>query len=185
MRADGRRERLEPGARLALGDRLALEFKGTKDLHLYVIDEDDHGRAYALFPLPGLEIRNPLAAGRTHVLPGVQQGQDTFWKVDSTGGREHLLVLASLERLVEFEAEMSRLPRPAEGSSAMSVPAKAIVRLRGIGGLARSSPPSAAPGTGTRLFELAESLAGRSEVVQGPWLRRIDLENPAPDDEDR
>lgn len=179
VRRNGRRERLEPGAKLALGDRLSLDLKASRSLHVYVLDEDDRGHAYALFPLPGLELQNPLSAGQSHVLPGQDaDGTTNEWSVTSVGGQEHLLVLASPERLVDFEAEMARLPRPQPGEAGIAIPEDVKVRLRGIGGLVQSSKPRASHGDGTKLFELAETLAGHSEQVQGPWLRRIDLENP-------
>lgn len=175
----GVRDRLESGARLKLGDRLSLEFEASQDLHVYVVNEDDQGRAYALFPMPGLDLANPLPANRKHVLPGSIDGEPRDWQVTTPGGREHLLVLASPERLIEFEAELNALPRPREGQMAMEIPQSAKVRLRGIGGLV-DAPDRAADGTAGRLFEMAESLAGETEVVQGAWVRRIELENPAP-----
>jgi hypothetical protein len=173
----GARERLEPGALLALQDHLTLEFKASVPLHVYVIDEDDNGHSYALFPLPGLEPRNPLAPGTTHVLPGSRDGAEQSWLVDSPGGREHLLVLASPTRLIEFEAEMNNLARA--GQSAVPIPETTIARLRGIGGLADS--PAASDGKpAERLFEMAKKIAARSEVVKGIWVRTIELENPRP-----
>jgi len=170
-------QRLENGARLALGDILHLEFQASTSVHVYVINEDEAGHAHALFPMPGFEPRNPLAAGARHVLPGTRNGEEQSWVVDTPGGREHLMVLASPTRLVEFEADMSALARP--GQTAIPLPESAMVRLRGIGGLAAA--PTVAPGESAgRLFEMAERLAARSEVVQGVWMRRIDLENPRP-----
>ncbi len=171
-------ERIGAGARLVLGDRLTLEFRASRPLHVYVLNEDEEGRAYALFPLPGFDLRNPLSAGATHVLPGSRDGQEQAWTVDSAGGREYLMVLASPMRLDWFEAEMSGLARP--GQAAALIPDEAKLRLRGIGGL---SPAPAAGGRGSagRLFEMAGRLASRSEVVEGVWLRRIELENPRPE----
>jgi hypothetical protein len=175
----GRRERLESGARLALNDRLSLEIEASRDLHVYVVNEDERGRAYALFPLPSLDLENPLAAGRTHVLPGRVDGQPKSWVVDTPGGREHLLVLASPERLMEFEAELNALPRPRDGQLAMALPESARIHLRGIGGMTEA-PGQAAEGTAGRLFEMADQLADESETVRGTWVRRIELKNPEP-----
>ena len=170
-------ERLQDGAHLALGDSLQLEFQASTSVHVYVINEDEDGHAYALFPMPGFEPRNPLAAGAIHVLPGTRNGEKQSWVVDTPGGREHLMVLASSMRLVEFEADMSALARP--GQTVLLLPESTKVRLRGIGGLAAA--PATPEGTSaSRLFEMAERLAARPEVVQGVWMRRIDLENPRP-----
>src|SRR5262249_24350297 len=126
-----------------------------------------------------LEPKNPLPAEETHLLPGVDTEQrQAYWNVTSAGGREHVMVLASPQRIVEFEAEMMRLPKPEPGANAVAIPGEAMVRVRGIGGLVRSKRPAPAREKATSLFEMAEKLAGKSERVEGPWLRRIDLENP-------
>jgi serine/threonine-protein kinase len=175
------RERLDTGAQLALGDALTLEFQGSRPLFVYVLNEDEAGHAYALFPLPGLTEQNPLAPGVPHVLPGTRTGGGAgtvSWVVDSPGGREHLIVLASPERLTDFEAEMNALMRP--GESAVAVPESAKVRLRGIGSLAESEAVPARPGEARRVFEMAERLATKAEVATGVWMRQIELENPKP-----
>ncbi len=171
-----KRERLADGARLSLGDNLTLELEASTALHVYVINEDDAGHAYALFPLPRVEPQNPLRAGTPHVLPGTRDGERQSWVVDSAGGREHLIVVASPTRLVEFEAEMNALARP--GENAIAVPGAAEILLRGIGGLAKTSSPQARGGSAARLFDMAERLASRAEVAQGVWMRRIELANP-------
>jgi eukaryotic-like serine/threonine-protein kinase len=146
-------------------------------LYVYVIDEDDAGHSYSLFPLPGLEPGNPLPADQSLTLPGTRGGAPVSWTVNSPGGREHLMVLASPTRLVEFEAAMNGLARP--GEEAVSIPESAKPYLRGIGGLANSPAASPTKSAGP-LFEMAQELAHRSEVVQGVWLRRLELENPRP-----
>jgi eukaryotic-like serine/threonine-protein kinase len=171
------RERIEPGARLALDDRLNLEFRASTPLHVYVIDEDDAGHAYSLFPLPGVEPGNPLPAGQSLLLPGSRGGRPMSWTVNSPGGREHLMVLASPTRLVEFEAAMNGLARP--GEDAVLIPETAMGHLRGIGGLA-DSPASGVARSAGPLFEMAQTLASRSEVANGVWLRRVELESPRP-----
>jgi hypothetical protein len=175
----GQRDRLESGSRLELGDMLSLELEASTELHVYVINEDEQGRAFALFPMPNLDLANPLPANRKYVLPGSIDGQPKYWEVDTPGGREHLLVLASPERLIEFEDEMNALPLPREGQLAREIPQSARVRLRGIGGIA-DAPDRAPDGTAGRLFEMADKLAGKAEVVEGAWVRRIELENPVP-----
>jgi serine/threonine protein kinase len=170
------RERLDPGARLSLGDSLTLEFETSAPVHVYVINEDEAGHAYALFPLPGFEPRNPLSPGTRHLLPGVRDGKSLSWTVDSPGGREHLLVLASPDRLIEFEAEMNALARP--GQTAVPIPESARLRLRGLGGLSETPSPAGGGTSAGRLFEMAQRLAAGSEEAHGVWMRRIDLENP-------
>jgi hypothetical protein len=172
------RERLTSGDRLAIGDKLALEIEGTVPLHVYVFNEDERGESYALFPLPDLVLQNPLPAEERHLLPGADR-HETYdsWKVTSAGGREHLVVLASPEPLLEIEAELEKLPRPRPGAAAMPVPEDAMVRLRGIGGVAASAGPASEASAG-RLFEIARRLAGSPERIEGVWMRQIELLNP-------
>ncbi len=177
VRPDGRRERLSQGARLAIGDAISLEFEASQDVYLYVINEDEAGHAYALFPLPDIAPKNPLPAGTSHTIP-----EKISWRVDTPGGREHLLVLASPERLIEFEAEMNKLARPrldGRPVQAVGLSEQARVHLRGIGGLV-DTPEEVPTGSAQRLFEMAGRLASDREVVEGVWLRQIELENPAP-----
>ena len=112
-----------------------------------------------------------------HLLPGHRAGKPLSWTVDSPGGREHLLVLASPTRLVEYEAEMARLARPGQVAVALSNTAR--VHLRGLGKLTESAPAktTTTPSAG-RLFDMAARLASGSQSVSGVWIRRMDLENP-------
>jgi hypothetical protein len=72
---------------------------------------------------------------------------------------------------------MNALARP--GENAVSIPESAKLHLRGIGGLAESPAASGEKSAG-HLFDMAQRLASRSEVVKGVWMRRIELENPPP-----
>jgi hypothetical protein len=168
---------LGPGDRLALGDRLTLEFRASTALNVYVLDEDEAGHTFVLFPLPELQPQNPLPAGGPHVLPGTSAGNALSWTVDTAGGREHLLVVASPERLVDLERELARVARP--GQTAVLLDAAARMQLRGLGRLSTSpvARPATPPGP---LFERVERLAAGSERIAGVWIRRLDLENPTP-----
>ncbi len=113
-------ERLLPGARIAPGDELFLEFEATTELYVYVINGDDLGETYVLFPMSRSALRNPLSPGK-HKLPGRPLGENAtgtirkrlYWQVTSAGGREHFLIVASPERLPEIEADIMppQLPR--------------------------------------------------------------------------
>ena len=81
---------------MAPGDRLHLEFEASRDLYLYVMEEDDRGEAYVLYPLPGSGATNPLAGGRMHRLPPARDGRAYSWGVSSVGGTEHLLIIAAI-----------------------------------------------------------------------------------------
>ncbi|HET9299284.1 MAG TPA: hypothetical protein VFO11_05020, partial [Candidatus Polarisedimenticolaceae bacterium] len=69
--------------------------------------------------------------------------------------------------------------RPSEGGSPGYAPLNdaAKERLRGITGLVTGpTPPTAV--SNRHLFELAKKLEAGTEVVQGAWMRRLDLDNP-------
>jgi hypothetical protein len=72
---------------------------------------------------------------------------------------------------------MKGLARP--GEIAVALPERAMISLRGIGSLSESPIANQQRSAG-RLFEMAHEMAATSEVVHGVWMRRIDLENPAP-----
>jgi serine/threonine-protein kinase len=172
---DGKLERLDSGDELQVGDELLFEMTMSRDLYVYIFNEDAQGNAFALFPLPGFDLQNPLPAGRTHALPGRRNGASVRWQVNSAGGREHFIVLAGPKPLSDFDAEMSRLELPSMDRLAVAVPPALRERLRGIGGLVEAE--DAAPDSG-RLFEMARRLSGQAETVEGVWLREIQLLNP-------
>jgi len=176
--SEDRHERLASGARLVVGDELSLEIQGSVPLHVYVFDRDSLGQSFALFPLADFVLQNPLQAGTRHVLPGLRMdGSRKAWQVDTAGGREQLVVLASPEPLIKFEEELRRLPQPRPGAVAQPVPPETLLHLRGIGGLSDVSGPESAE-SGSRLFKMARELAGGAERVEGVWMRQIELLNP-------
>jgi hypothetical protein len=148
-------------------------------VYVYVVNEDDHGEAYLLFPTAQLEPKNPLPSGVEHLLPGHRNGQRFFWQITSDGGREHLIVVASRMRLVDFEAELLSLDRPTQGREplypALTVAAKAT--LRGIGGLVTAAPAERASESSawSTTFAYVPALTPANEDARGVWIRRLDL----------
>ena len=166
-------EALVAGARVAPGDRLFLLVHATKPVHVYIVNQDDRGESYLLFPLPGQKLSNPLSGGETHRLPG-----SVDWEVTSAGGREHFLIMASPEPLEALEKVFATLPRAEAGrpvASAVTLSGEVVGQLRGIGGLA----PLASSGPATGLLKSAVTLGTDAESVTGPWIRQLTLENPA------
>lgn len=165
---------LPPGAAVSMGDALSLDFEASAPLFVYVINEDDLGNASLLFPLPGLMPSNPLAARRRHRLPGMRGDQPLFWQVDSAGGRERFLIVASPERLADFEAAMSGLTRPEVDQAPLDD--KATLRLRGVASLVAGARTPTSSG---RLSEMARQLEQTtSPTTRGVWVRQIELMNP-------
>jgi hypothetical protein len=175
----GQRQRLRPGARVKPGDRLFVEVNASVPTYLYVVNEDEQGSALLLYPLPGQNATNPLPAGQSNRLPGARGGDEVFWVVDKNGGREHLLIFASPERLSEFEPVFASLGRPEAGRQ---IPPALVGRLRSIGGLATaprpSGPSTATPRTSGPLTQLFTTPLGDAEEnVRGAWIRQLTLEN--------
>jgi hypothetical protein len=164
------------GARVTLGDRLFLEFKASRDLHLYVVNEDERGAAFLLFPLPGQGTSNPLSGGTRHRIPGPRDGQAVYWQVTSQGGRERFLLVASPQPVPEVEAEIAALERPQFGQLvATPLETGVLERIRGLGGLASGSARS--PSEPGRLARLAQRLTAQPEIAHGAWIRQFELEN--------
>jgi hypothetical protein len=177
-------QRLVGGERVAPGDSLSLEFEASSPMHVYVLNEDERGESYVLFPLPELALHNPLPGGVRHVLPGRKQGataRSLEWIVSSAGGKEHLLIVASPERLTELEADLLAVPRPAngEGPQYPRLGDAARLRLRGIGTLVERPAGEVPPAPQARLYEITSKLASRAETVRGVWMRQVEFENPA------
>jgi hypothetical protein len=167
--------KLRPGDRVAPGDRLALQVQVSQPAHLYVVNEDDKGESYLLFPLPDQEVTNPIPAGRSVRLPA---GGSTplYWTVTSAGGREHFLIFATPEPLPAFERMFASLPHPQLNAPILAsrLSTDAIGVLRGVGGLTASPRP-----TGNKLAEqFTTPLTPTAETASGLWVRQITLENP-------
>ncbi|MEZ5063471.1 MAG: serine/threonine-protein kinase [bacterium] len=163
--------------RITVGDSLSLSYAASESTWVYVMNEDERGEAYLLFPLPGLDARNPLPPGTTHALPGASGGHPIGWRVTSPGDREHLLVVASRKRLDALEARLLDLER-ATGDRLPTFPRldeAARDALRGVGGLTR--PTQAGGGRASALARFAEPWPDSSETVTGPWIRQLELRN--------
>jgi hypothetical protein len=182
LRRDGRGSfRLVSGDRVKPGDRLSLEMRATRPAWVYVLNEDERGERYLLFPQPRFDARNPIPADSSYVLPGTIGGVENAWTVTSAGGREHFLVVVSPDPVPEIEADLAQLPAPQPGRPIDYAPvgAATVERLRGVGGVAPVPPEAAHPASHSRAFDHFRALAGRENDVQGIWVRQIVLENPA------
>lgn len=86
---------LPSGSAIALGDRLALDFRSDRPAWVYVFDDDGSGEAAVLFPLSELAATNPLAAGASHHLPTGANGVALSWQVSRAAARDVFIVLAA------------------------------------------------------------------------------------------
>ncbi len=174
---EGRSESLANGSTVHPGDRLFLAVTCAEPVHLYVLNEDRNGSLFVLFPLPDLELANPLPARQRNRLPGQRDGVGQDWVVTSAGGRETILVVAARRPLPELEREIEQLRAADAGRPVQRIdrPMPEVVALRGVGGLAASTPPASSR-PGSRLTQLAASLAERASRGEA-WLREFVLES--------
>jgi hypothetical protein len=170
--------RLQGGATVKPGDRLQLELESSEPLHVYVLNEDEHGELYLLFPLAGLDRRNPIVpmpAGRSTILPGSLLGAQQDWQVTSAGGVERFLIVASRGPNPELEARLGVL-EPAAPGRALRLDPLAREAVRGVGGLEPApASPHGPPESESALDRLEQLLAGRRELR----LIRLELVNPS------
>jgi serine/threonine-protein kinase len=169
-------QRLRPGERVAPGDGLFVKLRVSIPAYVYIVNEDDQGESYLLFPLPGQAITNPLPAGVSNRIPGTRDSE-VNWKVSSAGGQEHFLVFASPERQPVFEEMFANLPRP-EADRATRPPrlgSESLSRLRSVGGLTAPAPKA----TALRLADLFRTpLGDAEETARGLWVRQLTVDNP-------
>ena len=172
---------LAAGDRVAPGDRLALRIEASTSVYVYVVNADEQGESYLLFPLRGREPANPLAASRVHRLPGQEGGREVHWLITSDGGREHFLVFASPTVMTAVESILQTLPGPEPGRpvAPKRLPEAAIGRLRSVGGLVAADVPRKPGGPAAIWFETADALTADVETVHGPWLRQFTLQHQA------
>jgi hypothetical protein len=175
---DGVDVRLQQGTPVAPGDKLSLQVRASVPTHVYVVNEDDQGEGYLLFPLAGQSLTNPLPAGQMHRLPGAQAGERLSWQVTSAGGREHFIIFANTAPLSSFEQLFAGLPRAGRDApvQAVNLSREAVGVLRGVGGVtATSNGAGAATGLAR---EFSTPLVDGEESVRGVWIRKVTLDNP-------
>lgn len=94
---------LADGSPVAVGDRLALNFRSSQPAYVYVFDDDGSGNVGVLFPLTGVVPANPLDADAAYRLPGTRDGRTLSWQVSSAAEREEFVVLAATQPQRELE----------------------------------------------------------------------------------
>ena len=175
-------EPLAPGDRVRPDDQLFLKVQVSVPTYVYVVNEDEEGDSFLLFPLPGQSVTNPLPPGRTHRIPGNSKGHLLSWRVSTAGRKEHFVLFASPERSPEFETIVSRLPAPQFDERATSAPLsrEALSVLRGVGGLAVSPIPENGDGKSIQLHRLPEfaPFVPGEQTAHGIWRRLATFENP-------
>jgi hypothetical protein len=171
--------RLQAGARVAPGELLSLRIRSSVPTWVYVVNEDEQGDSFLLFPLPGQQLTNPLPPGKLHEVPGMVDGEHVSWQVSSAGGREHFLLFVTPEKpLPAFERTFASLPRPQFGAPVLAqrLNSDLVTALRGVGGLVKAP---AKPASERLSREYAVPLPATAETARGVWVRQLTLENPS------
>jgi len=129
----GVEEPLDAQSRLRPGDALFMTLQSREDLHVYVLNEAtrEPGVVNALFPDPGLRLRNPLSGGVTHRLPAETRGE-AFWHASPSGGAERILVVATRTRFEELERTIALQQQQVATSPALDGPQAEDLQLRSI-----------------------------------------------------
>jgi eukaryotic-like serine/threonine-protein kinase len=170
-------EKLAPGARLKLGDRLALHLQTSVSAFVYVVNEDEKGDSYLLFPIKGRTDANPLPGGTRHRLPGTRVNERLSWRVTSEGVREHFLIFVSPQPSPMFDRLFAALPPPEpDAPLAVKIPPAAVETLRGVGGLV-STTVHADQGI-RHIPDYSTALPPSEETARGLWVRQIAFDNP-------
>ena len=164
--------RLAVGDSVKPGDRLFVQLRASVPAYVYVVNEDDDGNHYLLFPLTGFAQTNPLPKDGLHRLPGARGNEEHYWQVTVPGGREHFVIFVSPAPLTAFEKTFAELPRASEDTPVFSAPisTNALNTLRGVGGVAAATTPR----LDQPLFEQYRTpLPTKSETANGVWVRQF------------
>ena len=170
---------LDDGGRVEPGDRLYLEYRCDESAYVYVLNEDESGQVYALFPLSGSDLTNPLRGSESLRLPGRAGEKPMTWQVTSARGREIFLVLASRRPLAALERLLADIEpsRPGHDVELPDLSRRLPADLRGVGRVDTRALP-ARPATRARLRGVLEHTV-RAEDDGDVWGELIEVENPA------
>ena len=171
-------QRLKPGDKLAPGDALSLQMQASIPMYFYLVNEDEHGDSFLLFPLPGQAVQNPLPPGQRHRLPASANGELISWQVTSSGQREHFFLVASPARSKEFDELFANFPQPVFGRVPQNarLSSEGIGMLRSVGGLTES--PAKIDQQLRLMPEFSTPLTEGEEAGEGVWIRHATFVNP-------
>ncbi len=100
---------------LHVGDRLRLSVRSSRDVYVYVLNEDDAGNATLLFPDAG-EPHTPVHANTALTLPGGER-KTLAWEVTADSPREEFVVIAATEPQTNLESVLSTWKRAESGDA--------------------------------------------------------------------
>ena len=148
---------LADGASIAIGDRLALQFRSNRPAYVYVFNDDGSGNMGVLFPLAGIEPANPLVADTLYRLPGRRDGKALTWQVSSAADRDEFVVIAATQPQADLERAIAGWQRAGAATGA----------TRGVLGLAPA--PDNAEVASAPLRDMLDRLESRSGDAVRHW----------------
>ena len=172
---DGDEVPLTSGMRLAGGDALSMRIEASTKVYVYLLNADDAGESYRLFPLPDHTPTNPLSPAKVQRLPSDTDN----WSVTSEGGREHFLIMVSPTLDEAVDAIVRAIPPAGRAVSRVRIPTDAVGVLRGVGGLVSRTNTVQATEPSLLWYEGAAELTGRQETTSGVWMRRLTVPGSA------
>lgn len=169
---------LPPGGRVKPGDDIGMFLRGSDSMYVYVLNEDETGKVFGLFPVPGLTPTNPLRGLEQHRLPGSLQKETFYWTVTSVGERERIIVIGARAPNAALDSTIATFPAAKRGAPIEfgNVDPSALENWRGMGGGVPVAPPE---GESRRRLEAAiEGITARGQESGDVWVRVIELKNP-------
>ncbi|MBE0567490.1 MAG: DUF4384 domain-containing protein, partial [Krumholzibacteria bacterium] len=169
-------EPLADGSLVRPGDTLGLDLRLSAPAHVYVLNEDQSGAVFALFPLAETDLANPLPADRRLRLPGARGAAVLSWEVTAGRGEERFLVIASRQPVAWLEEQLSGFAAPVSNPERTyrQLDPHAVDPDRGVGSVAESAPAN--PG-GSVLEGLARRLTAGAADPSDLWLHHLMLYN--------
>lgn len=162
-------ERLTRESTVAVHDRLHARITASDPAYIYVVNEDERGKSFLLFPLRNGKTSNLIDARRSLRIP-----DDYDWSVDSAGGHEHFIIFASREPVPALETALRKLASPQS-----PLPEGLPAQLRGVGSILRVDRPPASTFNAHFAELFTEPLLDRKETAKGLWARQLTVASVA------
>lgn len=181
---EGVAQTLGGGDTLSPGERLGINLELSAAAFVYILNRDESGAVTVMYPLAGGETAEPLNAHVRHYLPGSKGEQRLGWTFNSLAGEESFVVIASRDRLEEFELHLASLPAVEVGGGLTVRPVGPVAissLMRGVSGLAGITLPTTSSGNtgGADLAQLVNltSAPDRAGETTQVWIHEMTLHN--------
>jgi hypothetical protein len=169
---------LPAGASLVVDDELVASLSLDRPAYVYGFNADEADHFFAIFPLSGSTLKNPVPAG-TSRLPGPMVdagGEACRWRIDSVGTQENFIFFVAREPVPELQAMWDLCSKPSRtGGSSDGRDLRGTIR--GAGGTGRFSGVISEDATKNLKDDLLR-LVGDPSAVPGVTVLKETLANP-------